>query len=86
MTERHSLAFRKFQIWADCERNGWDRTPLEVSESIGVTMRRVEQVAAEAGWANRFLKPRGQRAAMHKRGVSIDTNMLDVTELMRVGR
>ena len=91
MTERHSFAFRKFQLWADCEKHGWDRSRGEIADSIGIEVGSVSNTFSRAGWSGRSgdaeMRSRVSEGGIQKSnrtmGRKYDDNMLDVTELMR---
>lgn len=84
---------RKFQLWRDCETNGWDRTQKEVAASLDWDLRVVQYVIARAGWTGRVGDFSGygkristrNRKRLHAGGANVDTNMLDVTDLMKFG-
>ena len=91
MSERHSLAFRKFQIWADCKKHGWDRSAEEIGEGIGREANYGHTIVSAAGWTGRIGDREKARRSKQRNaarlgqimGRRFDENTMDVTELMR---
>ena len=91
MRKRHSLAFRKFQIWRDCQDHGWERSSEEIGSNIGIEAGHVRDTLIRAGWTGRIgdsearsanSRVNGHRTNRHY-GRSFDENTMDVTELMQ---
>ena len=91
MSRRTSFELRKFQIWSDCEKNGWDRSSKDIGDSIGCSSGAVNITISKAGWTGRIGDKekshidsvRSGTMARYKEGKNVDENDLDLTDLMK---